>query len=241
MTNKSILNAASLLLALTTIFLTSCDWDGTRSEGDIVTETRSAKDFHALDIEVPGKVVVHTGPAYKVEVQGEETAMPFLETEVKNGSLHIYFSRNVRDVDDLLITVTAPAFDEIEVSGSAEVLAHDPLDGTDLEVSISGSGDIELTDVDYDRIDLDVSGSGNILLQGVAVQSIDCTVSGSGDLDALDCPTPKATVKVSGSGTVRCHVLDFLRATVSGSGDVLYLGNPSVDAEVSGSGKVRKL
>ena len=167
--------------------------------------------------------------------------MPFLETEVKNGSLHIYFSQNVHDVDDLLITVTAPAFDEFEVSGSAEVVAHDPLDGTDLEVSISGSGDIELTDVDYDRIDLDVSGSGNILLQGVAVQSIDCTVSGSGDLDALDCPTPKATVKVSGSGTVRCHVLDFLRATVSGSGDVLYLGNPAVDAEVSGSGKVRKL
>lgn len=240
MTNKSILKMASLL-AFITLSLTSCDWDGTRSEGDIVTETRSAKNFHALDIEVPGKVIVHTGPAYKVEVQGEETAMPFLETEVKGGSLHIYFSQNVHDVDDLLITVTAPAFDEFEVSGSAEVLVHDPLDGVDLDVSISGSGDLQLTDVAYDRIDLDVSGSGEILLQGIAAQSIVYNVSGSGDLDALDCPTPKATVKVSGSGTVRCHVLDFLRATVSGSGDVLYLGNPTVDAEVSGSGKVRKL
>lgn len=241
MTHRSILNLTALLFVCTIISLTSCDWGSTRSEGDIVTEIRSAKDFHALDIEVSGKVVVHTGPAYKVEVQGEETVMPFLETEVKNGSLHIYFSQNVRDVDDLLITVTAPAFDEFEVSGSAEVLAHDPLDGTDLDVSISGSGDIELTDVDYDRIDLNVSGSGEILLQGIAVQSIDYHVSGSGDLDALDCPTPKATAKVSGSGTVRCHVLDFLRATVSGSGDVLYLGNPTVDAEVSGSGKVKKI
>lgn len=241
MTNRSILKTTCLLTALSTLSLTSCDWDGTRSEGDIVTENRSAKDFHALDISVPGKVVVHTGPTYAVVVEGEETAMPFLETEVKNGSLHIYFSKNIHDVDDLVITVTAPAFDEFEVSGSAEVIAHDPLDGIDLDVEVSGSGDVSLTDVDYDRIDVDVSGSGDVLLQGIAVQSVNYEVSGSGGVDALDCPTPRAIVKVSGSGTVRCHALDYLRATVSGSGDVLYLGSPSVDAEVSGSGKVRKI
>jgi hypothetical protein len=241
MTNSSILKTTTLLGALATLALTSCGCDSTRSEGDIVTENRSAKDFHALDISVPGKVLVHTGPAYAVVVQGEESAMPYLETEVKNGSLHIYFSKNVHDVDDLVITVTAPAFDEFEVSGSGEVIAHDPLDGLELEVKVSGSGDVSLTDVDYDRIDVDVSGSGDVLLQGIAVQSVNYEVSGSGGVEALDCPTPRAIVKVSGSGTVRCHALDYLRATVSGSGDVLYFGSPSVDADVSGSGKVRKI
>lgn len=239
MTNRSILKTTGLFLSLAALSLASCD--GTRSEGDIVTETRSAKNFHALDISVPGKVIVHSGPHYEVIVEGEETAMPLLETEVKNGSLHIYFSRNVHDVDDLVINVTAPAFDEFEISGSAQVLVHDPIDGTSLDVRVSGSGDLELTDVDYDRVDVDVSGSGDVLLQGVAIQSVNYEVSGSGSIDALDCPAPRAVVRVSGSGTVRCHALDYLRATVSGSGDVLYLGNPSVDADMSGSGKVRKI
>jgi len=240
MFNKIILKSA-LLFASTLLFFTSCDFNGTRSEGDLVTETRSAKDFHALDISVPGKVIVHTGPAYKVEVQAEETAMPYLETEVKNGSLHIYFSRNVHDVDDLVITVTAPAFDAFDISGSAEVIVDDSIEGVSLDVDISGSGDLELSNAAYDHIDLNVSGSGDIIMKGVADQSIAFTVSGSGSLEALDCPTPKATVKVSGSGTVKCHVLDTLRATVSGSGDVLYLGNPDLDVDISGSGKVRKI
>jgi len=241
MFNKSILIPSLLLSAFSSLFFTACDWGGTRSEGSIVTETRSANDFHALDISVPGKVIVHTGPAYKVEVQAEETAMPFLETEVKNGSLHIYFSKNVYNVDDLLITVTAPAFDAFDLSGSAEVVATDPLDGSSLDVEISGSGDFDLTDVFYDRIDLKVSGSGDVLLKGIATESMNYTVSGSGSLEALSCPTPKATVKVSGSGTVRCQVLDYLRATVSGSGDVLYMGSPELDVTVSGSGKVKKI
>ena len=241
MFNKIILKSALLLSICTSLFFASCDFDGTRSEGDLVTENRSAKDFHALDISVPGKVIVHTGPDYKVEVEGEETAMPYLETEVKNGSLHIYFSRNVRDVDNLTITVTAPAFDAFDISGSAEVIVHDPLDGISLDVDISGSGDLDITDVAYDRIDLKVSGSGDILLKGATDQSITFNVSGSGNIEALDCPTPKAIVKVSGSGTVKCHALDTLRATVSGSGDVFYLGNPSLDVDISGSGKVRKI
>lgn len=230
-----------LLTACSTLVLFSCDVAGVRSEGDVLTEIRTAQDFHALDISVPGKVVVHVGPAYKVEVQGEESALPYLETEVKNGALHVYFSKNVYNVNHLLITVTAPAFDGFDISGSATVVAHDPLDGTALNVDISGSGSMALTDVVYDRADLAVSGSGDILLKGVVQQTIDFDVSGSGTLDALDCPTAKANVELSGSGKVKCDVQEALRVRVSGSGDVLYSGDPALDVKISGSGKVRKI
>lgn len=241
MFTKSILPASLLLIACSTLFLFSCDIAGVRSKGDVLTEIRDAQDFHALDISMSGKVIVHTGPEYKVEVQAEESVLPYLETEVKNGTLHIYFSRNVYDVDHLLVTVTAPDFDGFDISGSAEVIARDPLDGTSLDVDISGSGNIEMTDVDYDQADLRVSGSGDILMQGIVHQSIDFEVSGSGTLDALDCPTAKANVEVSGSGKVKCHADEVLRARVSGSGDVFYSGNPVLDVQISGSGTVKKI
>lgn len=240
MITKSIL-PVTLILTLCTLFFFSCDYPGVRSEGDIVTEVRAAQDFHALDISVSGQVIVHTGPAYKVEIRGEESAMPYLETEVKNGALHVYFSKNVYDVDHLIITVTAPAYDAFDISGSAEVIAHDPLDGNTLNVDISGSGKVELHDVAYDQAYFALSGSADILLQGVATPSMDFDVSGSGSIDALGCPTAKANVEISGSGQVKCQVTETLRARVSGSGDVFYSGNPVLDVEISGSGKVRKI
>lgn len=241
MFTKSIFQVTLLFTACALLFLSSCDIAGVRSKGDTLTEIRTAQDFHALDISMSGKVIVHTGPEYKVEVQGEESALPYLKTEVENGSLHIYFSRNVYDVDHLVVTVTAPAFDKFDISGSAEVIARDPLDGTTLAVDISGSGNIELTDVAYDHADLEVSGSGDILLKGAVLQSIAFDVSGSGTLDALNCPTAKADVQVSGSGKVKCRAEESLRARVSGSGDVFYSGNPVLDVQISGSGTVKKI
>jgi Putative auto-transporter adhesin, head GIN domain len=36
------------------------------------------------------------------------------------------------------------------------------------------------------------------------------------------------------------QALKTLDATISGSGDITYKGNPSVNAQVTGSGRVRK-
>ena len=241
MFTKSTVPGILLFAACSVLLLFSCDFPGVHSKGDVVSEQRDAQNFHALHIDVPGKVVLLVGEAYKVDVQGEESALPYLETAVENGVLHIYFSRHVYGVDHLLITVTAPAYEAIETSGSVTVIGHDPMVGTNLKVDISGSGRVELTDIHYERADLEVSGSGDIVLKGALQQSIDFDVSGSGTLDSLDCPTAKANVDVSGSGKVKCRVQDQLRARVSGSGDVYYSGNPTLDVVISGSGKVKRI
>lgn len=242
MFKKSILNGIMLPLILFVTLLPSCDFlDHERGEGDILTEDRAAKDFHALEIDVPGTIILHTGPNFKVTVKCEETIIGYLETVVRsNDRLHIYFSESVYDVDDLEIIVTAPSFDAIEINGSAELICDDPMDGNDLDLDISGSGSMELTDVDFDDIRADISGSGDVLLRGIADRLIG-QVSGSGDLDALDCPVREADIRVSGSGSVRCDVTQHLKARVSGSGNVWYEGNPTLDVDISGSGKVRKL
>ena len=242
MFNKSILNGILLpLLVFITLLSSCCFADHVRGEGDLLTEDRAAKDFHALEIDVPGKITVHTGPNFKVTVKCEETIIGYLETVVRSDDrLHIYFSEDVYDVDDLEIIVTAPSFDAFEINGSAEVICDDPLDGNDLDLDISGSGSMELTDVDYDDIRAEVSGSGDLLLKGIADRLI-FNVSGSGDLNALDCPVREADLRVSGSGSIRCDVSEKLKARISGSGNVWYKGNPSLDVDISGSGKVRKL
>ncbi len=222
------------------LFFTACDGLGIKGNGDLITEIRDEQDFHILDIAVPGTIEVLRGNTYKIEIQIEESLLPYLETEVRNGRLDVYFSRTVRDVDNLRITITAPDLDGFHLSGSAELIAFDSLSGNKLDLDISGSGEIDLKKINFHHIDAEVSGSGSIRLQGIAT-NLQLDLSGGGDLHALDCPVQHADLQVSGSGSVRCNVSSTLKARVSGSGDVFYLGNPVLDIDISGSGKVKKL
>lgn len=213
---------------------------GERGRGDLVTETRPETNFHALDIRTSGDVEVRTGPVFLVELTCEENIMPYLETEVEDGVLKLYFTRNVYDVDGLRIRVTAPAWDGFEVSGSADVRVKDDLEGSDLDLFISGSGSIGLPDLAFDRVDVTVSGSGDIEMDGLC-DLLNCTISGSGEMNALDFWANDAKVTISGSGEALLGVHDFLDATISGSGDIGYKGNPQVVNHISGSGRLYKL
>ncbi|MFN4253557.1 MAG: head GIN domain-containing protein [Saprospiraceae bacterium] len=227
------------LAFLSLCLLPSCD-DTVRGRGDLVTETRDAKDFHALEIGCNGDVRVRVDSVFKVEVTCEENIIAYLETVEENGVLKIYFDRNVWDVDDLKITVSAPSWDAFEIRGSADVDVLDLIAGDALALDVSGSGDLSLNDLSFNKINALISGSGDVEFFGDA-DALDASISGSGDLDALGCPVKTAKVSVSGSGDARLHVLDSLTVSISGSGIVEYKGSPQVSSSISGSGRVRKI
>jgi hypothetical protein len=227
------------LFTIGTLFLLpGCDV--TRANGDLITETRNEKDFHALEVNTSGRVEVRTDSVFSIEVTCEENIMPYLETTVKNGVLQISFDRPVYDVDGLRILVSAPKWDAFEVNGSADIKVKDPVKGTDLAVRISGSGDVEILNADFQKVKITVTGSGTADISGKA-NDLNGSVSGSGDIEALNFPVKTAKASISGSGDIRLDVSDALEAIVSGSGDVEYKGNAKVDSQVSGSGRVRKL
>jgi len=231
------------LLSLGLLFftLTACeDVLGIRGKGDVVTEVRQVKDFHAIDISTSGEVELRVDSVYHLEVSCEESVIDFLETISDNGVLKIHFDRDVYDVDNLKIIVSAPAWDGIDIHGSADVNAPDAISGNNLDLSVSGSGDIKIFKVDFDKIKTRVTGSGDIDITGAA-DDLDCSITGSGGLDALNCPVLTAKVNISGSGDARLDVSETLDVTITGSGDVEYRGDAQVTSNISGSGKVRKI
>jgi Putative auto-transporter adhesin, head GIN domain len=231
---------SALTLALITIMTLASCFDGTRGNGNLVTEIRKEKDFHALEISTSGTVEVRTAPDYSVEITCEENIIAYLDTEVENGVLKIHFDRNVYDVDDLSIRVSAPNWDAFTINGSANVKVKDKINGTELKTIISGSGDLDVYDAIFNKTKMTVTGSGNLTIDGSATE-LEANVSGSGEIEALDFPVKKARANVSGSGNIRIDVSDDLDATVSGSGDIEYQGDPKVSSQVSGSGRIRKI
>ena len=84
-----------------------------------------------------------------------------------------------------------------------------------------------------------ISSSGNFSFAGTA-KNMNAKISGSGNIRAYELPCEVATVKISGSGDMQLNVSRQLDATIISNGDIVYKGIPSVNARVTGNGRVVK-
>ena len=135
------------LASFATLALTACDPWGIKGEGPLLQETRSLDDFDRVTISVPGDVTLIKDSIASIDFQIEETLLPYFETEVRNGRLDIYFSRSVRNVDDLRITIYSPDFNDIEINGSSDLISQDSLFGDQLRLDLSGSGSMTFRNI----------------------------------------------------------------------------------------------
>jgi hypothetical protein len=217
----------------------ACDPFGVRASGDDQTLSFDETDFHGIDLEIPAEVEVRVDSVFKIEITCEESAMPYVRTEVNQGILKVFFSRSVYDLDNMSMVVSAPSWDYFDVSGSGKMDIRDAIAGQKLRLEVSGSGSIQASKADFEEADLAVSGSGELRLAGTA-DVLNCDISGSGEIKCFDFLVSKAEVNVSGSGDVQANVGEILNAKISGSGSVIYKGSPEVNAQISGSGSVKK-
>jgi Putative auto-transporter adhesin, head GIN domain len=206
---------SSLLLAA--LLCASCIRPGVEGSGNVITESREVSGFNEIALGGTGRVVVDVTGTESLTIEAEDNIMPLLETRVSNGRLRLDTSGSISPTVEIVYTITAATLDELVISGSGIVEAE-AIDGTDFRVDISGSGDV------------DVEGTLSGLLS--------VSISGSGEFNGESLTVPEGRVDVSGSGNAVVNVTDALEVSVSGSGDVGYVGQPTVDSEVSGSGTV---
>lgn len=213
---------------------------GTKGTGPVKTETRAASDFHGVELNISGDVEVRVSDRYSIEVQAQENLLPLLKTEVENGRLKIYFSENVSFSDNVKVLVSAPAFDDLSISGSGKITALTPIQAERMKASVSGSGDLIVQQGTFGALECNISGSGGFELGGSA-NATEIHISGSGDVNAKQLTSNELRTNIAGSGSVTAHVVQVLKADIAGSGDVFYTGDPSVESNVAGSGEVKKL
>ncbi len=208
-------------------------------------ETRNVDIFTKIAFRVPGKLYIKQGPTQKVELQGDKDVLSKIETEVNGGRLSI--GREERnwgmwDRDDNKITVyiTVKDIEGISVSGSGDAISEGVLKTGDLELNVSGSGNLEVEVNATGEMEANVSGSGNIDVKG-SCQAFASKVSGSGNVKFAATITERADVNVSGSGKIMASgTAREIKATISGSGEVraANLEVEKCEVRISGSGDV---
>ncbi|MBI3133461.1 MAG: DUF2807 domain-containing protein [Bacteroidetes bacterium] len=238
---KSTLLFSGILL----IGLTSCKKNGFvcyHPNGNIITEQRTTDHFDGIDLRIGADVYVEQSATYSVSITASENLMAIIKTEVHGTTLCIDTKKNkcINGDDDIAVYITAPELRKLEISGSGDIISKTNFIASDLEMNISGSGNITLDSLQTTNYAINISGSGNVKLAGAQTATSQIThISGSGDINTLNLPTSNCDIHISGSGKAQVWAISTLKADISGSGDVIYKGNPVITASASGSGEVR--
>jgi len=216
---------------------------GERGSGNVITQTREVGAFNAINVEYPGEVFIKQGNAESVKVEAEDNLLPHLKTQVKNGTLEVFYRRengkHVVPTKAVRITIVVKDLNEVQFTSAGE-LTIEKLEAERLDVSLSGAGNLKLEDIQVSDLGVNLSGAGSMTASGAA-ENLAVNISGFGDFKGAELHDKTAKVSISGAGSATVWVDDDLTADVSGAGSVSYYGSPSVSRQISGVGGVKHI
>jgi hypothetical protein len=114
---------------------------------------------------------------------------------------------------------------DVRHSGSGEINANGVRIGS-ARVVQSGSGHTALGPVQGSDLSVTVSGSGSVQASGVA-NAVSARTSGSGSVDLTNVASDQGDLSTSGSGSISATVKRSVIAQTSGSGRITVYGNPA--------------
>lgn len=209
-------------------------------EGPVIKEDRAIGNFSSLASSISADVYYKQDPIYKLEVTAQQNILNVLETHIVGNELVIKFRNDtrVKSHERITVLVSSPTINSFRLSGSGNIIASDSIRSGEMNLTISGSGNIKLQSLVVNSLKATISGSGDISVLGGTVHTQQLAISGSGDINTSNVPTYSATTATSGSGEISLNVSHDLDVSISGSGSVFYKGNPEIKTRISGSGKV---
>jgi hypothetical protein len=190
-----------------------------------------------LVLAAPDTVVVTSGTALDIDVEGDQRAVDALRFTFSEGTLGILREKGEWNRGDAVATVrvTMPAPRKIVIAGSGGVAAQTM--AREAEVTIAGSGRLDVASLAADQLDANIMGSGTFGVAGTAT-ALDLTVAGSGSFEAKGLKVDRAELNIMGSGDAEFASDGTVEAKIMGSGDVTVTGSATCTVKAMGSGRV---
>ena len=234
-------NLIIVAIAIISLSLTSCE-DYITGEGMVVTETFDLNDFSNIETNASFDVVVSQGPDQKIEVEGQQNIIDRVQLNVSNGTLKMDLENGNYKNIELTVHITIPTLDRVVSSGSGDIEIKE-LEGDDLEIKTNGSGDVNATDkiTLTNEMKIDNDGSGDIELDDLVADEVTALIQGSGKLEIKDGSTQDLTITLQGSGDIQLYNLQSEDVTVTsqGSGDIQVKSMNTLTVNLGGSGDVK--
>jgi putative autotransporter adhesin-like protein len=190
---------------------------GVQGTGDVVTAKRDVGPFTRIHVSGTTSLTVQIGSPASVTVEAQQNIADLIETTVSGDALDIRDKERYQTSATAAVHVTVPSLSAVALRGASSARL-DGFHGGDLEISISGAGDVQASGT-VDNLNVSCSGTGNAQLERLAAQNAD--------------------VSLAGVGNANLNVQKGLSVSIAGVGSVTYTGTARiVHQQISGLGHV---
>lgn len=193
-------------------------------KGDGIAKTISAtpQDFDSINVSACVSVDFTISATSSIEITADSNLIDLIDLSYFGGTLDVGIKDNssFSSKTPMKVTIAHPHISEVGVSGSgkAEIMR---LKQDSIKVRASGKANIELWG-EVENVDLKVSGTGNIDTVGLLTQNLRAAVSGVGNIKAS--ASKSASAKVSGVGNITVYGNPAQRESkCSGVGDIRFV------------------
>jgi hypothetical protein len=204
------------------------------------TQQREMPRFDRVDFRGIGRLILSQGDKQSVTVTASEAVISHVSTVVREGALIVSLRWwpgmlfRIAEMKSLEVRLVVEDLAGLKVSGAGTVESGERLNVRELDVNLSGAGEIRL-EVHSRRIGTNLTGAGRIVLWGETTEQ-DIRLTGAGSIQAERLVSRSARIHASGAGECRVHATDSLDVRLSGAGTVRYLGNPRIQSRITGLG-----
>ena len=192
------IGAAVLLLIRAGVFEDSSSSPNVvQGSGVAATQARELAGFSSVDLAGSNNVTVNVGEKQSVLVRGDDNLIHLITAQVQAGTLVIGNTGNFAAKSPMSVKITVPSLERLTLSGSGTLRA-DSVQARRLTVTLSGSGVVRVSGT-VTRLDVSLDGSGDVQLGQLLARDVRAVLTTSGRIVVTATNSLDAAVRGSGA------------------------------------------
>lgn len=211
---------------------------GEKGNKKVVEQNRDLDGFTKVGVSSGIDLYLTQGSSFQVQIITDENIQDNIVTQVNGNRLTLKVEGSISP-SKLEARVTLPSLEGITASGGSDVFGQNEFRIDDLELSMSGGSDLELS-VRGKTLHMNLSGGSDAKLVG-QVGNIEANTSGGSDLRANKLIAERIEISCSGGSDAWIHATQSVDIRAAGASDVRYSGDPAkVQAKASSASDITK-
>src|SRR5689334_5963874 len=117
-----------------------------QGSGNVITEKRDVSGYHTVALSGIGDLLIDQNGAEGLVIEGEDNILPFIRSEVRDGTLHIGpepIHEALNPTRPLRYNLSVRSLDSVKVSGAGHANAARLESGT-FSLALSGAGGLQI-------------------------------------------------------------------------------------------------
>ncbi|MDP5082295.1 MAG: DUF2807 domain-containing protein [Winogradskyella sp.] len=234
-----------IIASIVSILMLSCNFSmnlgtGVNGNRDVVTRDREiSDDFNTITVSQGLDLYLTQSSNVSLSIEADENLHELIVTEVENGVLKIYTSKNINKAASRKIMLDFSDISVIKATSGSDVYSTNTIEVDNLELSTTSGADMKLT-VNTTELTCKATSGSDLKLSGSS-KNLNASATSGSDIDASNLITEISDVSATSGADISVNTSIELTARATSGGDVRYTGHPEkVNKSDSSAGSVRQ-